>query len=473
MSFQLSTEVDKNKVFLVNRSKLEGRLDPIMALYQQRTTQFKFKTETLSHLLKDKPHYGANEAGIERTSLDEPRYIRITDIDEYGLLIPGLGKTAETIETQYFLKNNDLLFARSGATVGKVYIHKTKEIEYPCFFAGYLIRFEINEETINPDYVFVYTQLETYKEWVAAIQRAAGQPNINAKEFKSLKIPIPPKHTQAQIVAKMNAAYAAKKQKEAEAQRLLDSIDDYLLGELGINLPEQEESTIQSQIFTRPLSEVSGGRFDPEFFKPYYTRIKHLIESMPHAKLGHVVSFSNESWDQKGMFGNQFPYIEIGEIDLSFGEIRKITQINIDEAPSRAKMIVRGGDIIISMTRPSRGAIVKIENTDDVFIASTGFAVIREITNPDVNPLYLCYILRQSICLKQMEQRSSGGNYPAITPEELNKILIPIPDATTQTQIVTHISEIRNRAKQLKIQASAELEEAKKEVEAMILGDAA
>ena len=270
-NFQLSPELDINKVFLIKRSELGGRLDPMMAVYQRKTTQYKYRSEHLSNLLKQKPQYGANETGIERQSSDEPRYIRITDIDEYGVLKQETGKTAKTVEFRYILKNNDLLFARSGATVGKAYIHKTKEIVYPCFYAGYMIKFVVNEEKINPDYVFAFTQLETYREWVAAIQRAAAQPNINAEEYKSLIIPIPPKETQDQIVAKMDAAYAAKKQKETEAQQLLDSIGDYLLGEFEIKLPEQKKNTIQSRVFTRKLSEVSGGRFDAPIYQKKYS----------------------------------------------------------------------------------------------------------------------------------------------------------------------------------------------------------
>jgi restriction endonuclease S subunit len=70
-----------------------------------------------------------------------------------------------------------------------------------------------------------------------------------------------------------------------------------------------------------------------------------------------------------------------------------------------------------------------------------------------------------------MEQRSSGGNYPAITQEELKNILIPLPPLEKQIEISEHITAIRNQAKQLQQQAKDDLEKAKQEVEAMILGD--
>ncbi len=295
-NFQLSDQADPNKLFLTKFSELEGRLDPAMVLYQRKIKNFKFHTRCFSKLLRNNPQYGANEAGIDRRSLNEPRYIRITDIDEYGLLKNGLGKTAKILETQYLLSHNDILVARSGATVGKTYIHKLNKNLY--FYAGYMIRFSVDENKANPDYVFYYTQLSFFKEWVDAIQRAAGQPNINAEEYKSLKIPIPPKKIQSEIVAKMDVAYATKKRNEAEAQKLLGGIDDYLLGELGIELPEQAENTLQSRIFTRQLSEVSGGRFDPKLYNNITVALKRAVNNsyFPSTTLRKLI-ISNDAGD--------------------------------------------------------------------------------------------------------------------------------------------------------------------------------
>ena len=189
--FKLSSQVDINKIFLASRSDLVGRFDPEMVLYNKAAKNFAFSTYSLNHFLKKKPQYGAGESGMQRNDINMPRYIRITDINEKGQLINDLGATAANIEDQYFLNNNDLLFARSGNTVGKAYLHKTDKVNYPCFYAGYMIRFIIDETQILPEFVSLYTQLTPYKKWVKAVQRTSGQPNINAEEYKSLPIPKP------------------------------------------------------------------------------------------------------------------------------------------------------------------------------------------------------------------------------------------------------------------------------------------
>jgi restriction endonuclease S subunit len=454
-------------VFIVQRGELEGRFDPDMILYSRKLFKFNYDVKPLKQFLKIKPQYGANESGLERFNNQELRYIRITDIDEYGQLKNDLGATVNIGEAKYFLKNNDLLIARSGATAGKAYLHKLEAVNYSCIYAGYMIRFVLDESKLLPAYFFVYTQLSFYKEWVLAIQRTAGQPNINAEEYKSLIIPIPPLDVQQQIVSIYEAAYAEKREKEAQAAQLLASIDGYLLAKLGITLPQ---TVAKQKMFLVSSSQVSSGRFDPAFYKPEYIQLLESIRQTRYEKLGHIVQYSSETWNQKDYFKTDFPYIEISEIDLSKGIISNVNPVKIGEAPSRAKMIVRKGDIIISLTRPNRGAIAKISEKEDFSIASTGFAILRHYDKTKIVPNYLHTILRHRICLTQMEQRSSGGNYPAITQDELSNLNIPIPSILIQQEIVFHLEKITEQAQQLETEAKNALAAAKRAVEKEILG---
>ena len=212
--------------------------------------------------------YGANEIAVEGDPRTDVRYVRITDIDDHGYLREDGWKTAKKVEKKYALGRNDLLFARTG-TVGKTFIHKRADGE--AIFAGYLIRFRFDETRINPHFVFYYTLLSRYRLWVQTIQRPSVQPNINSKEFKAFEIPLPPPSIQNHIVTIMKSAYAEKKQKEQEADTLLDSIDDYVLKTLGIEIPHEKENNIENRVFTATLSEVSGRRFDPEMYYQVYS----------------------------------------------------------------------------------------------------------------------------------------------------------------------------------------------------------
>ena len=154
----------------------------------------------LGSLVMEAPQYGANESAIEGNPQKDYRYIRITDITEDGLLNNDW-MTAGVVEEQYILKEGDLLFARSGATAGKVFYYKE---EYgKALFAGYLIRFKFNIEKVLPLYVYELLSSNIYKDWVLSTRGGSAQPNINAQQFASFRIPLPQKESgiQQQIVS--------------------------------------------------------------------------------------------------------------------------------------------------------------------------------------------------------------------------------------------------------------------------------
>jgi len=152
----------------------------------------------LGDCLEEPPDYGANASAVE-FSPDLPRYVRITDISEDGELIDTGKKSIPTAAAAgYTLCPGDIVFARTGATVGKTYLHS--ENGQTCAFAGYLIRFRTNRNRLLPEFLSLYTQSQEYDQWVLTINRSGAQPNINATEYSSLKIPLPEVDEQAKVV---------------------------------------------------------------------------------------------------------------------------------------------------------------------------------------------------------------------------------------------------------------------------------
>jgi len=288
MSFMLSNMVNPPTVFLAKRSELGDRFDPEMVLFKRRSNQFEYPATRMMRFFSEAPQYGAGERGLDRDDESQPRYIRITDIDEYGILTNELGATAATIEPRYILNDADLLIARSGNTVGKSYLHKKAHAPEVSFFAGYLIRFRFRRDEILPDYVFAFTQLPYYKEWVRAIQRAAGQPNINAREYSNLEIPAAPVSIQKKVVLLLDAAYAAKRRFDEEAHALLATIDDVLRDELGIPRQPEPPNTLESRIFRRSFSDINGKRFDAHFHRPKFERLNTELFQHPHSSLRNL-----------------------------------------------------------------------------------------------------------------------------------------------------------------------------------------
>ena len=122
----------------------------------------------------------------------------------FGQLKLGSNAFIKDIDAKdYLLKHNDLLVARTGATVGKTYLHKGGKFHSKSQFAyaGYLILFRFNTAVAKPEYVFQYTMSKFFKDWVAGNSRVGAQPNINAQEYSSFTLPLPPLQEQDSILS--------------------------------------------------------------------------------------------------------------------------------------------------------------------------------------------------------------------------------------------------------------------------------
>ena len=475
MMYQVPEHIDRNKIFIVRRSEIEGRLDPKMALYNRKVRHTLYPKVKLKDILVCKPQYGASEPGVTRTNTLEPRYIRITDIDNYGLICnEEMGATAANIEDKYILFENDILIARSGATVGKSYIHKKKP--YSCFFAGYLIRFTIDKNKALPEYIFTYTQLNTYKEWINAVQRPSGQPNINSEEYQSLEIPLPNIIVQQEIVNVINSAYNQKLQKEYEAQQLLESIDMYILNELGITLPKVK-TDLKSRMFLVNRSELET-RFDPYYSQGYFKeafsalyRGNYPIYSIKSlSKLitsGITPKSGGEAYTDDKETG--IPFIRSGNIDINgdfdFEDLLYIKP-EIHETVMKSSQVYKN-DLMIAIVGATIGQVGIFLDEREANI-NQAIALVRLKEGNDIQ--YIKELIKSRVgqlSLNRLKRPVARAN---INLEEISTIKIPLPPLAKQQEIANHIYSIRQQAKQLQEEGKTILENAKKEVEQMIIG---
>ena len=144
--------------------------------------------------------YGLNAAAKEYD--DENKYIRITDIDDNthefltdSLTSPDIDLTGAD---NYKLTEGDILFARTGASVGKSYIYRNSD--GLVYYAGFLIRARIKEE-YDAEFVFQNTLTDRYNKYIAVTSQRSGQPGVNAQEYAEFEIKVPKKEEQTKIGA--------------------------------------------------------------------------------------------------------------------------------------------------------------------------------------------------------------------------------------------------------------------------------
>jgi len=138
----------------------------------------------LIDLCSGKPLYGLNEAATDDITL--PRYLRITDINDNGNYVYQ-GAHVHCEDDVYKLKQDDIVFARTGASVGKSYLYN--EADGELAFAGFLIKFSIDPKKANSRFISYCCNTKEYWKWVEINCARSGQPGINAEEYSSLSLP--------------------------------------------------------------------------------------------------------------------------------------------------------------------------------------------------------------------------------------------------------------------------------------------
>jgi|SaaInlStandDraft_5_1057022.scaffolds.fasta_scaffold14098_1 restriction endonuclease S subunit len=449
MSFQTLSELDSSKLFFIQKKDIEERLDPLfyVAVQNIKNNIIKKAKYRCDDLIKS---CSINRGRFGHRPRNDPRFYN----GEYPFLQTGdiVKASSDNSSIEYTQTLNE-----KGLKTSKLFqppkllftiaanIGDTAILDYPSCFPDSVVAIIPNNDDITLEYLNYYLRL--IKHYVVELAPYSAQRNLNNQQLAQVPIVIPPKDIQDKIVDIMDSAYDRKKQKDEEALELLDNIKHYLLGELGIKLPEQEENTIQRRIFTRQLSEVSGGRFDP-FFSSLNKQDKsgtykfYKLKELADVRKGNSITSDD-------ILDGDIPVIAGGQT-----------------SPYSHNVANSEGDVItISASGAYSGYVWYHE---DCIFASDCTMISSKDTDELSNKYIFEYLKTEQQDIYNLQQ---GSGQPHVYPSDLEKIKIPIPPIEKQTKITDHITNIRNQAKQLQQQAKEELEQAKKEVEAMILGE--
>lgn len=159
-------------------------------------------------------------------------------------------------------------------------------------------------------------------------------------------------------------------------------------------------------------------------------------------RLRYVASVNDEALAETTDPLYQFKYIDIGSVQANEGITPSLEEYVFEDAPSRARRIVRSGDTVVSTVRTYLGAIAPIKSEHAGMIASTGFAVVRPRT---VEPGYLSYALSESRFVEAVVSRSVGVSYPAVNPADLTDIAVPLPPLDEQRTIASYLDRETGR----------------------------
>jgi len=159
-------------------------------------------------------------------------------------------------------------------------------------------------------------------------------------------------------------------------------------------------------------------------------------------RLKYVASINDEALPESTPSDYELQYIDIGNVDSS-GTIHDVVAYKLENAPSRARRIVRHGDVVISTVRTYLQAIAAIENPPENLIVSTGFAVVRP--SSVLHPKFCKYALKEPSFIHEVISRSVGISYPAINSSELGDIRVSVPRYVKQSAIADFLDHETTR----------------------------
>lgn len=309
------------------------------------------------------------------------------------------------------------------------------------------------DDRVSVDYLGAFFDVFGSRLLPLVCKSGATVQSLNTEQLMDLSIPLPPLSEQRKIVAELDAAYAAKRAADEKATKLLASIDDMVLNELGIAKLPKPDTSLSARMFIVSANEVLNGRLDPIAYQPMRRQFyKNVREGTYEAvRLGEVVDVDRCQTDAL----DGLTYVGLENINGSDGTYSPTGE---KESISTA-VLFRKGEILFPKLRPY---LNKVWLADFYGAASTEFFPL--IPN-GVTPEYLIAYLRLTQVAKVMTLLMTGNTLPRVQLEDVLSLPVPIPPRSVQDRIASTASSIRAEARKLKADAIAALDVARRRIE--------
>lgn len=475
MRSQLSDNINKDKIFIVPRSRAQERLD---AQYHREDFDF-----TGYHRLSEYVYINGGKRipkGLNySTDPDSPfLYLRVADLtDDYQINYDNIKRIDESLYKvlhRYSINNGEIALSIAGS-IGKVLLLHNIPQKYRVILTENCAKISVKSaEQLYPEYLSILLTLSIVQKQIMLNYIQTTIPKLSLERIGRIMIPtIPDKSKQQNIIETYYSALLHKQHNYKKAQSLLDSIDEFLYSELGIVISSGHESTIRSRIFTVNLNSFERDRLDSNYFDIKYRNLLNYIHNGKYEldTLGSITSFlSTGQTPQKKSYSEEktdYPIIKVSsyngfEIDL------KKTGHTINKQSCFAH---KGDIFILSSAHQAQYVAKQIYYLDDIPLPNTSFVgeLLCVRANRSVNSMFL-YSLLSTTLYKTLLNREKRGQTSHLYSQDVKRVIIPIPPLDKQNEIASHIESIRLQARALQEEGHMILEKTKHEIEKQIMG---
>ncbi len=363
------------------------------------------------------------------------------------------------------LESGDLLLTRKGSYGIALVVDKEHT---NCIICSEIFRIVLKKENINPYYVSYWLNSSVAQKYIKRISTGAIMGHISQEVLKEIIIPLPEINTQNEIVKIMYGAYKNRYQKEQEAENLLNSIDDFVLEQLGIELPEIENK----MCYKIDSNELKNNRHDSFYYQPKFEKVIEFINESKYKS----VTLKN-TFNGAGLIKGYLPSENEKDGEAKVLQIKNITQegyIKIENyQTAKAEVfgehhLIKYKEILIVVTGATIGK-VGLWNIHDKFYL--GGDIVKFETNQDFSPEFVQAYLLSPLGQKQIQRNITGATNGHLSPNDIANIRIPLVPKSLQDDIANEIKKRKLLASNLRYEAREELEQAKAKVERTILGE--
>jgi len=366
-------------------------------------------------------------------------------------------------------KVGDVLLAVKGATIasGKS-VAIIEDDPGEAVINGSIFRMSF-KDSILPKFAAVVLDSQLLKQQMRlGLVANNGVDYLDKPLIHSLIFPAAKKETQRQIVAIYDEAAKRFHAATDEAAKLLAGIDEYLLSELGITLPPEPENTIANRVFMAQRGDLAGWRFDPYYFGGKF----HLLdEALRKARfiptsLSSLYLSINNGIDCRDFVEDGIPYAKVADVKpfkIDLGTAQKVPAASV---PDRG--LVKRGDLLL--TRKGTFGVAAVVDTDSRFAVSSEVFRIHTDTSKALAD-FLAILLNSSVCQAQFDRQKIGAIMGSLTQASLRRITLPLPPIQKQKEICDSVAVVQSQALLLRLQAQNEFDVAKRQIEALLLGE--
>lgn len=440
--------------------KVETRLDCTYFRARRRFDRLKFgETERLGRLLKgffsggtplttNEEFWAGDLPWASPKDFDGSFYISDTvDHISTSALIGSAAKKAEA--------DTVLMVVRSGVLAHSLPVAVTTQ----PMAINQDLKAMVPHDRLRSDYLAAFLSIFADDILPIVTKHGVTVQSVNSPELLAMPIPVPDLTVQESIAFMLIAAHEQRDARFAEAAALLASIDDYLLSELGITLPPETENTLANRIFRVSAHELGGWRFDPHALHPDVEACRNAIERF--GKFAHLRAVASFSRDQVAGRQAPLPYVGLEHVQGGTGLL-----LDADyEDDFGTALMFKPGQVLFPKLRPY---LNKVHLADTRGYCSTEFHVLEAKA---VSADFLALLLRSKIIVRQTKHLMTGNTLPRLQTRDIEQLPIPLPDDAIQNRIVAFARNAQADAAKLKQLAAAELENAKREIEAILLGE--